>query len=111
MAKHIRIVHRSSETLLAEGTQGWDITPFEGNYYIRKKCLIDSPFKLSAIPGLCPYKFIYLWMDIQPEGQPRTRFLAWKYVIPNPLLPFIWFRVGIYGTHPDIEIQISRSSD
>jgi hypothetical protein len=25
--------------------------------------------------------------------------------------PFIWFRVGIYGTHPDIEIQISRNSD
>jgi uncharacterized protein (DUF427 family) len=111
MAKLIRIFHRPSNTLLAEGKQGWDITPFEGNYYIRKKCLIGSPFKMTAIPGLCPYKFIYLWLDLQPDGQSRARFLAWKYVIPNPLLPFIWFRTGIYGTHPDIEIQKVPASD
>jgi hypothetical protein len=28
---------------------------------------------------------------------------ARKYVVPNPLFPFIWFRVGIYGDHPEIE--------
>jgi hypothetical protein len=31
--------------------------------------------------------------------------LAWKYVVPNPLFPFIWFRAGIYRDHPDIEVQ------
>ena len=105
MTQLIRIIHRPSNTLLAEGKKGWDITPFESNYYIRKKCLVGQPFKLSAIPGLCPYKFIYLWLDLYPGDQSRVRYLAWKYVIPNPLLPFIWFRTGIYGTHQDIEIQ------
>jgi uncharacterized protein (DUF427 family) len=106
MAKHIQIIHRPSQTLLAEGKTGWDITSFEGNYYIRKHCLNQKVFKLTAIPGLCPYKFIYLWMDILPEGQPAARFLAWKYVIPNPLFPFIWYRTAVYGSHPDIELKI-----
>jgi len=105
VAKHIQILHRPSQTLLAQGQQGWDITPFEGNYYVRKKCLNGARFKLTAIPGLCPYKFIYLWMDIEIENHPDARFMAWKYVIPNPLLPFIWYRAGIYGNHPDIEIK------
>ncbi len=105
MAKQIQIFHRPSKTLLAQGKLGWDITPFEGNYYVRKKCLNGAPFKLSAIPGLCIYKFIYLWMDLQLPDQPNARFLAWKYVIPNPLFPFIWFRTAIYGTHPDIEVR------
>lgn len=111
MGTHIQISHRPSKTLLAEGKQGWDITPFEGNYYIKKKCVVGSPFKLSAIPGLCIYKFIYLWVDIQPDSHPKARFLAWKYIIPNPLLPFIWFRTGIYGAHPDIEVLKTRDSD
>lgn len=105
MAKQIQIFHRPSKTLLAQGKLGWDITLFEGNYYVRKKCLNGAPFKLSAIPGLCIYKFIYLWMDLQLPDQPNARFLAWKYVIPNPLFPFIWFRTAIYGTHPDIEVR------
>ena len=105
MAGLIQIFHRPTQTLLAEGRSGWDITPFEGNFYVRKKCLIGTPFKLTGIPGLCPYKFIYLWMDLDLEDQRRSRFLAWKYVIPNPLLPFIWFRVGIYGKHNEIEVR------
>lgn len=104
MAQVIRILHRPSQTILAEGQRGWDITPFEGNYYVRKKCLVGDRFKLTMIPGLCPYKFIFLWMDIELDDLPLARMLAWKYVIPNPLLPFIWFRVGIFGQHPDIEV-------
>jgi uncharacterized protein (DUF427 family) len=105
MAKHIQIFHRPSQTLLAEGKTGWDITPFEGNYYIRNKCLNREAFKLTAIPGLCPYKFIFLWMDVLPTKQPAARFMAWKYVIPNPLFPFIWFRTAVYGNNPDIEVK------
>ena len=107
MAKRIQILHRPSQTLLAEGQTGWDITPFEGNYYIRKKCLNNGVFKVTAIPGFCPYKFIYLWMDILINDHPNARFLAWKYVVPNPLLPFICYRVAIDGHHPDIEIKKS----
>lgn len=106
MAKTIQIYHRPSQTLLAEGSSGWDITPFEGNYYIRRKCLKAGVFKLTPIPGLCPYKFIYLWVDILIEGHPNARFIAWKYIIPNPLFPFIWYRTAIYGNHPDIEIKV-----
>ena len=93
--------------MLAEGTSGWDITPFEGNYYIRKKCLNRAVFKQTLIPGLCLYKFIYLWIDILIDGE-KTRFAAWKYVIPNPILPFIWFRTAVYGNHPEIEVKFTE---
>ena len=72
---------------------------------MRKKCLNQEAFKLTAIPGLCIYKFIYLWSDILVEGHPNARFMAWKYVIPNPLFPFIWYRTAIYGHHPEIEVK------
>jgi hypothetical protein len=105
MAQLIQILHRPSQTVLAEGKRGWDITPFEGNYYVRKKCLIGNRFKLTLLPGLCVYKFVYLWMNLQLDGQAPISLLAWKYVIPNPLFPFIWYRVGIYGGHPEIEVR------
>ena len=105
MAKQIQIYHRPTGTLLAEGQTGWDITPFEGNYYIRKKCLRGDYFRITPLPGLCFYKFIYLWQVlVLPDGS-KGHMLAWKYVLPNPLFPFIWFRVGIYGNHPDIEVR------
>jgi uncharacterized protein (DUF427 family) len=110
MAKHIQIFHRPSQTLLAEGNTGWDITPFEGNYYVRKKSLNSDVFKMTVIPGLCIYKFIFLWQDILIKDQPNARFLAWKYVIPNPIFPFIWYRTAIYGGHPDIEIKTLETS-
>lgn len=110
MAKHIQIFHRPSQTLLAEGVTGWDITPFEGNYYVRKKFLNSDVFKMTVIPGLCIYKFIFLWQDILIKDQPNARFLAWKYVIPNPIFPFIWYRTAIYGGHPDIEIKTMEAS-
>jgi hypothetical protein len=105
MAQLIQILHRPSQTVLAEGKRGWDITPFEGNYYVRKKCLIGNRFKLTLLPGFCVYKFVYLWMNLQLDGQAPISLLAWKYVIPNPLFPFIWYRVGIYGGHPEIEVR------
>ncbi len=59
----IRIRHAPSGTLLAEGAKGWDIMPFEGNFYIRKRCLLTDSFRLNFIPGICPYKGLYFWMD------------------------------------------------
>ena len=35
----MRITHRHSGELIAEGPRGWGITPFEGNFYIRRRHL------------------------------------------------------------------------
>ena len=34
--------------------------------------------------------------------------LGWKYVVPNPLLPFIAFRVAVPGTHPELLVEVSE---
>ena len=93
--------------MLAQGPVGWGITPFEGNYYIRRRHLKDGVFKANRIPGLCPYKFLYVWMDLLlPDGSTEKN-LGWMYWLPNPLLPFIWFRVALPGTHPSLRVQRS----
>ncbi len=105
MAKRIRIVHRPSGELIAEGPKGWGITPFEGNYYIGRKWLKTDGFKTNFIPGLCVYKFLYAWLDFTPKSGAKTRSLGWMYWLPNPLFPFIWFRVAVPAFHPEIEIR------
>jgi hypothetical protein len=32
--------------------------------------------------------------------------LGWRYVVPNPLLPFIAFRAAVPRAHPDLEIEV-----
>jgi len=61
--KQIRITHRPSGELIAEGPLGWGIKPFEGNYYIQRRYLKTKGFKVNFIPGLCIYKFLYVWLD------------------------------------------------
>ncbi len=91
--KTVRITHQPSGVVIAEGPIGWGITPFEGNYYIRGKHLRTDRFHPNYIPGLCPYKFLYVWLDLHlPDGE-RSRSLGWLYWLPNPLFPFIWYRV------------------
>jgi hypothetical protein len=48
--RHIRISHRPTGTILAEGLRGWDITPFEGNFYIRSGCIKRNLFIVNYIP-------------------------------------------------------------
>ncbi len=91
--------------LLAEGPLGWGITPFEGNYYIRGKYLKTDRFKVTYIPGLCVFKFFYVWLDLRIGESERVRKLGWRYWLPNPLLPFIWFRVAVPGSHPEISVE------
>ena len=43
--KHVRISPLPSGTTLAEGPVGWDITPFEANYFISRKYLQTRGFK------------------------------------------------------------------
>ena len=101
----IRITHRPTGTLLAEGPLGWGITPFEGNYYIGRKHLRTDGFRSNNLPGICIYKFFYVWLDLRLNGRDPVRNLGWKYVLPNPLLPFIWFRVAVPGSHPELRYE------
>ena len=68
--RSIRITHRSSGEVIAEGPLGfWGITPFEGNLYISRKCLKTSHLRPNWVPGLCIYKFLFLWLDLRlPNG-------------------------------------------
>ncbi len=91
--------------MLADGPLGWGITPFEGNFYIRKQYLATNRFKVNFIPGLCIYKFLYVWMDLRLNKETTIRNLGWMYWLPNPLLPFIWFRVAVPRVHPELHIE------
>jgi uncharacterized protein (DUF427 family) len=102
---NVRIKHRESGTVLADGPLGWGITPFEGNYYIRKQHLKTDGFRPNYFPGLCIYKFLYVWMDLHLGAGKRIHNIAWMYWLPNPLFPFIWFRVALPRAHPEIEIE------
>ena len=102
---NIRIKHSGTGTVLAEGPVGWGLTPFEGNFYIRRKYLRTDQMRVNFLPGLCPYKFLYVWMDLQLGEGNRVRNLGWMYWLPNPLLPFIWFRVALPRQHPEIDIE------
>ena len=103
--RYIRISHRESGTVLAEGALGWSITPFEGNFYISKRCLRTRGFKPNWVPGLCPYKFLYVWLDLNLANDVKEKSIGWMYWLPNPLFPFIWFRVALPGTHPALKVE------
>lgn len=103
--KRVQIIHRATGEVLADGPLGWGITPFEGNFYISGKHLKTDRFRVNFIPGLCIYKFLYVWMDLYLDHGERIRSLAWMYWLPNPLLPFIWFRVAIPRIHPELKIE------
>ncbi len=103
--KKVRIRHRDTGLLLADGPLGWGITPFEGNFYIAKKYLKTDQFRVNFLPGLCFYKFLYVSKDLHHDQGRRVRKLACMYWLPNQLLPFIWFRTAVPRTHPEIEVE------
>ena len=104
--KQIRITHRISGEILAEGPVGWGITPFEGNYYISQKHLRTDGFKANYVPGICFYKFLYVWLDYRWGDGNVSKFMGWKYWLPNPVMPFIWFRVAVPAHHPELQIEV-----
>ena len=105
MSRSVRIIHRRSGSLLAEGPLGWGITSFEGNYYVSRRYLRSGRFQPNFLPGVCFYKFLYVWMDLLLEDGSREKDLAWMYWLPNPVLPFIWFRVALPGSHPALVVE------
>ena len=50
-AERIRIIRIPSGQIVAEGPGGWDITPFEGNLYIRRRDLRKRNFKVNVLPA------------------------------------------------------------
>jgi hypothetical protein len=44
-------------------------------------------------------------LDLVSPAGTKARGLAWLYWLPNPLLPFIAFRVAVPGNHPDLIVQ------
>ena len=102
----IRITHTKSKTIIAEGPLGWGgITAFECNLYISRACLKTDNFRVNFIPGLCFYKFLYVWLNFKTTGGVLVKNLGWKYWLPNPLFPFIWFRVAVPRFHPELEVE------
>ena len=100
----LKIIHERTGELIAEGKRGWAITPFEGNLYISRKSLRTDGFRTIYLPGLCIYKFLYVWLDFHAGDGKVDKSLGWRYWLPNPLFPFIWFRVAVPSQHPDILI-------
>ena len=109
-AERIRITHTPSGKRIAEGPLGWGIKSFEGNYYIQSRYLCTDGFKINCLPGLCFYKFLYVWMDFH-WGNERTRSLGWYYFLPNPLFPFIWFRVAVSSDHPELRVELVEADE
>jgi hypothetical protein len=106
----VKIIYRKTGELLAEGKRGWAITPFEGNFYVSRSALKTKGFKVNYVPGLCVYKFLYVWLDFQDKNGDIDKFLGWKYWLPNPLLPFIWFRVAVPRQHPELLVIEDEAS-
>lgn len=107
--RRVKIIHKASGTLLADGPLGWGITPFEGNFYIQRRYLQTDALKTNLIPGLCIYKFVYVWLDLVIDNKVVSKNIGWKYILPNPLLPFIWFRVALPGGEPELAYQLYNS--
>ena len=66
------------------------------------QALRTDGFKINYVPGLCVYKFLYVWLDFHAENGEVDRSLGWRYWLQNPLFPFIWFRVAVPRRHPDL---------
>ena len=100
----VTIHHEETGTLLAEGRKGWDMLPFEGNWYIRKRCLHSGRWRTTGWPGLCFYKGLYLWVTLEAAGV-QDRLVAWRYVVANPLFFFIWGRIGVADGDPRLVVE------
>jgi hypothetical protein len=102
----IRITHRPSGEVIAEGPVGFrGITPFEGNLYISRKYLRTDCLRPNWVPGICIYKFLYVWLDLRLPNGTREPFIGWMYWLPNPLFPFIAFRPAVPRSSPVLRIE------
>ncbi len=102
----IRIVHKPTGEIIAEGPIGFrGITPFEGNLYISRRYLRTKRLRPNWVPGLCLYKFFYVWLDLNLDDGVKERFIGWLYWLPNPLFPFIAFGPAVPRSSAVLEVQ------
>ena len=83
----------------------WGITPFEGNLYISRKYLKTHYLRPNWVPGLCIYKFLFVWLDLRLPNGTWEPFVGWMYWLPNPLLPFIAFRPAVPRLSPALQVE------
>lgn len=103
--RYVQIRHQPTGAVIAQGPLGWGITPFEGNYYIRRRYLREGHFRIDHVPGLCVYKGLYVGLNYVAPDRTVSKHLGWMYWLPNPLLPFIMYRVAIPGRDPLLAID------
>ncbi len=102
----IRITHRTSGEIIAEGPPGFlGITSFEGNLYIRRKYLRTHRLRPNWVPGFCVYKFLYVWLDLRLADGAKEPFVGWLYWLPNPLFLFIAFRPAVARSSSFLRIE------
>jgi len=46
-----------------------------------------------------------VWLDLHLSSGEIRKSLGWLYWLPNPLFPFIWYRVGLPATHPSLHVE------
>jgi len=98
------IIHNGSGLILAEGAIS-ELKTLEGNFYIKSSLFKEGVMRINYLPGLCIYKFIYLWVDLVLPNEKRVRNIGWKYILPNPLFFTIIGRIGIPMNHPELLIK------
>jgi hypothetical protein len=49
---------------------------------------------------------LYVWLNLNLGNSFEEKNIAWMYWLPNPLLPFIWFRVALPGVHPALSVEV-----
>lgn len=108
--RYVQIRHQPTGAVIAQGPLGWGITAFEGNYYIRRQYLREGHFRIDHVPGLCVYKGLYVGLNYVAPDQTVSKHLGWLYWLPNPLFPFIVYRVAVPGHDPSIGIELLAES-
>ena len=103
--ENFQLIHNSSGTVIAEGSFKDGVKTFEGNYYIKKKYFIDGMMKTNYVPGICFYKFIYVWMDLILPGGKKIKNAGWMYIVPNPIFYFIIGRIGIPQSNAELSLK------
>lgn len=75
---------------------------------------MDTPY-LAILPGtcifhlgICPYKFLYVWLDLILDERAKLRDLGWFYWLLNPLFPYVVFRIGLPRNHRELQVEEFR---
>lgn len=102
--KKFKLIHIATGKILAEGEKK-DFFQLEGNYYLKEFTFKEGVVVNTIIPGLCFYKFIYIWVNIKVSDKIILKNFGWKYIIPNPIFFKIFKRIGIPIYQDEIKLE------